>query len=506
MSWTSPTRSTPRSGFRRPGAAFLSRVWPAAAAALAGAAVAVGLVVGLAGQAPSPPPSRLALGSTAAPAVPGPQIEESRRTAIVQAADRVGRSVVAISARSTQQANPYAGTVWEDFFPLLRQPLPVQSLGSGFIVSPEGTIVTNSHVVEGAESVRVTLMDGREFGADIVGADPATDLAVLRVSREDRPGNLPAAPLGTSSNLLIGEWAIAIGNPFAPLLADANPSVTVGVISALHRDVRPVPGQAQLWTDMIQTDASINPGNSGGPLVNAAGEVIGVNSFIFSRSGESIGIGFAIPIDRARRIVGDLVRFGEVRLTWLGIHAEDTPDAESAPGADVARVRVSRVDPESPADRAGIRPGDGLLAANGRRVLSALDWEGRRIDFQVDEPVRLEIVRAGRRSSVTLTATADPLSSAPEREAPMGFRLAPLTPALRSYLGTRAESGLLVTGVAPGSAAQRIGVQAGDVLLAIDGRRVESVEEGVALLRELANRGRASLVWEREGRLFQWEG
>ncbi len=487
-----------------PEPATISRLRLIGLAVLAGAAATAGLFLVLGGmQRPSPPPAAPAAAVAATPQNSGAAIDASRRTAIVAAADRVGRSVVAIYARSTQQANLYAGTIWEDFFPF-RQPLPVQSLGSGFVYSSEGYVITNNHVVENADSVHVTLMDGRSFPADIVGTDPTTDLAVLRIAGA-RGTSLPVAPMGTSDNLLIGEWAIAIGNPFAPLLADANPSVTVGVISALHRDVRPEPGQEQIWTDMIQTDASINPGNSGGPLVNAEGQVVGVNSFIFSRSGGSIGIGFAIPIDRVHRIADDLIRFGKVRLTWIGIHVDDAPVADPA-AMEGARVVVDRVDPGSPAEEAGVQPGDGLLAANGRRVLSALDWQGRQVDFRSGEALRLALARGGKPSTVQVTAAPDPLSGAAESEAPLGLRLTALTPALRSYLGTAAESGLLVTAVAPGSPAQNIGLTQGDVILAIDNRRVASVDEGVAMLRELSSRPRASLVWERKGQLFRWEG
>jgi serine protease Do len=473
-------------------------------AALAGAAATALLLAWAGVQRSASPPAAPAPAVAATPQSAGASIDASRRTAIVAAADRVGHSVVAIYARSTEQGNPYAGTIWEDFFPLFRQPLPVQSLGSGFLYSPEGYVITNNHVVENADSVHVTLMDGRSFSADIVGTDPTTDLAVLRIAG-GRGTALPVAPLGSSADLLIGEWAIAIGNPFAPLLADASPSVTVGVISALHRDVRPEPGQEQVWTDMIQTDASINPGNSGGPLVNAEGEVVGVNSFIFSRSGGSIGIGFAIPIDRVRRVTDDLIRFGKVRLTWIGIHVDDATAADPS-ALEGARVVVDRVDPGSPAEEAGVRPGDGLVTANGRRVLSALDWQGRQLDFRAGQTVRLELAREGGPASLEVAAAPDPLSGAPESEAPLGLRLTPLTPALRSYLGTAAESGLLVMSVAPGSPAQNIGLEQGDVILAIDDRRVASVEEAVTMLRELSNRARASLVWERRGQLFRWEG
>jgi serine protease Do len=164
------------------------------------------------------------------------------------------------------------------------------------------------------------------------------------------------------------------------------------------------------------------------------------------------------------------------------------------------------VDPGSPAERAGVREGDGVLSAGGRRVLSAVDWEGRRLDWRVDEVVELELERGGRPVEIAIQAAGDPLAAAPESPAPLGLRLTPLTPVLRSYLGARAESGLLVTGVAPGSPAQNIGLQPGDVLLAVDGERVATVEEAAARLRELPNRARASLLWERAGQLIRWQG
>ena len=185
-------------------------------------------------------------------------------------------------------------------------------------------------MIRGAQEIRVTLPDGRDFAAELVGADGLTDVAVLRVEAE----NLPVAPLGTSQGLLIGEWTVAIGNPFAYLLSNSEPTVTAGVVSAVGRHIIPSSQDQGFYLGMIQTDASINPGNSGGPLVNALGEVIGVNTSIFSRSGGSEGLGFAIPIDRALRVADDLIQFGEVRRAWTGVEVEAVEaDAGAEPGA-----------------------------------------------------------------------------------------------------------------------------------------------------------------------------
>jgi serine protease Do len=210
-------------------------------------------------------------------------------------------------------------SVWESFFMPPGVARDVPGLGSGFIIDAQGLVLTNEHVVRGATELVVTLRDGRDFEAELVGSDDVTDLALLRL-RNVR-GALPVAPLGTSANLIIGEWVVAIGNPFGFMLANAEATVTAGVVSGVNRNIIPEGSQERSgwYLDMIQTDASINPGNSGGPLVNALGEVIGVNSNIISGSGGSVGLGFAIPIDRARRVARDLQRNGSVRRPWVGI-------------------------------------------------------------------------------------------------------------------------------------------------------------------------------------------
>jgi len=218
-------------------------------------------------------------------------------------------------------------------------------------------VITNQHVTQGAEQIVVTARDGRDFPAKILGEDPLTDIAVLKIDG----GSLPVAPLGKSTDLQIGEWVVAVGNPFAYLLGNTEPTVTAGVVSAVGRNLLPSEGQSGVYVGMIQTDAAINPGNSGGPLANALGEVVGVNSNILTPSGGSVGVGFAIPIERAVRVADELRRFGTVRRAWVGL---DVAGAEDLRGwKRVGGLRVTQVAENGPAARAGIVVGDVLLVA-----------------------------------------------------------------------------------------------------------------------------------------------
>jgi serine protease Do len=296
-------------------------------------------------------------------------IGEGRRNAIVQAAERVGPSVVSISVMQTRyvqgrSADPFG------FFdrylpgPILRERVP--TLGSGVIIDKAGVILTNEHVVHAAEQIKVTLTDGRTFDGKVVGSDPNYDLAVVKVSGAD----LPSADLGNSDDILVGEWAIAIGNPFGFLLNDYQPSVSVGVISAKGRDIKPNEGTTGIYKNMIQTDAAINPGNSGGPLVNGEGKVIGINTFIFTESGGSVGIGFAIPINTAVRVVKEILQFGEVRGVWTGIAIKEiTPYIAAYYNiADPRGLLIVELEDGSPADRAGVSVGDIIRKVDGEPV------------------------------------------------------------------------------------------------------------------------------------------
>jgi serine protease Do len=335
----------------------------------------------------------------------------SRRTAITVAAERVGPAVVTVTVTQVRvvRTGPnlaFHDELFEEFF---RQYFPQReytqryySMGSGFIVSRDGYILTNDHVVRGAAELEVTLTDGRKYPAQLVGGDASYDVALLKIDGEE----LPVAPLGRSEDLIIGEWAIAIGNPFGFLIENSEPTVTAGVVSATKRNIRDSDdGQPGVYREMIQTDAAINPGNSGGPLVNALGDVIGINSFIFSRTGGSVGLGFAIPIDTAKRVMDELIRYGEVRQVWVGVRVQEiTPVLAQYLGMPgPTGVIVSFVEPGSPAEEAGMRRGDVIVAINGAPVDDIRQARARLFGAQVGDELALRVLREGEIREVSLT-------------------------------------------------------------------------------------------------------
>lgn len=300
-----------------------------------------------------------------------------RRTAAVVAAERAGPAVVTVSVLRRQLVQ-YLDPAQEFFNPFFRGVRRrywqhVKGLGSGVLVRADGVILTNYHVVKGAEDIRITLADGREYAARYLGGEELYDLAVLQAVTNGDP--VPVAEAAHDSDLMIGEWVIAIGNPFGYLLNDTHPTVTVGVVSAVDRDILSEHAESgTLYKDMIQTDAAINPGNSGGALVNALGEVIGINTFIFSKSGGSQGIGFAIPISTATRVMREILDYGGVREVWVGVRIQEIPEvlAESLDLSNRDGVIVASVDPGSPADRAGIERGD-VIRRIGPEVIRNFD-------------------------------------------------------------------------------------------------------------------------------------
>jgi serine protease Do len=417
-------------------------------------------------------------------------VDASRRTALVAAADRVSPAVVSINVSSRQQVTPRSP--W-DFFFVPEGARIVQGYGTGFIIRPSGIIVTNQHVVANAERVVVTLPDGSDLTATVLGEDPVTDIAVLRVKRE----GLPTVSLGRSTDLMIGEWVVALGNPYAYLLGNAEPTVTVGVVSATGRNILPGGDQTGLYLDMIQTDAAINPGNSGGPLTNALGEIVGVNSSIFSSSGGSVGLGFAIPIERAVRVADEIIKNGTVRRAWVGLEVE---------GARAMRewksqggVVVASVAPGGPSDRAGLRPGDVLIEANGRRLRNYLDWEAVKLDLHVSDAVDL-VLRTGSTTARRRVITGDlPTVTAEKITVLQDLQLINVTPAIQAERGIRSERGALIFRISP-QVSRATGLQSGDVILAINRAQVRNASQVADLLN--VRPGQVIRIYvEREGQI-----
>lgn len=415
------------------------------------------------------------------------QVDASRRTAIVQAAAQVAPAVVNVSVIGREQARPES--LWESFFMPPGTQRRAMGFGSGVIVRADGVILTNDHVVRNAEQIRVTLPDGRDFEAQLVGTDQVADIAVLRI----RGADLPVAPVGTAEGLLIGEWAVAIGNPFANYFADAEPTVTAGVVSAVGRNIVPSSEEDGFYLGMIQTDASINPGNSGGPLVNATGQVIGINASIFSRSGGSEGTGFAIPIDRALRIADDLLAHGEVRRAWVGV---DVEPVEADAWGRTRGVRVSRVAPGSPGDQAAMDVGDRLLAANGRALNTPLDFEAVMLDLRAGDALELSL--EGQTRPVRMRAAALPSVTAERVTVLRDMQLITVTPQVRAERGITSEDGALIASISAELAGQ-LGLLQGDVLVQVNRARVRSAEDAARIFEGLRGQGTVRIYVERNG-------
>ncbi len=434
--------------------------------------------------------------ATQLPAQRTEEISSGRRTAITAAVARVAPSVVTVQ---TEVVERVPADVFEQFFGGRSGTRSAAGLGSGFIVREDGVIVTNAHVVSGAARISVALKDGTTYPAKLLGADETNDLAVIKIDAK----GLPVAPLGNSSNLLVGEWAIAIGNPYGFLLANTEPSVTAGVVSGTGRNLATESEGAGVYVDMIQTDASINPGNSGGPLVNALGEVIGVNSSIFSPSGGSIGLGFAIPINRARRVTEDLLAHGVVRRPWIGIKLQ-LGNVSSARDMVNHGVVVSAVVPASPAARAGIQPGDMLVQSRDRLLHNPYDWEAERLELRVGEDVPLVLRRGGQQVHVNVRVADLPEVNAPKVTVLREIQLVTLTPAIRAERSIRRANGALIQTVSQ-RVADQLGIQAGDVILQVNRVPIADAQSAARALDYYAGRGAIVMYIERGGQVYTTE-
>jgi len=402
--------------------------------------------------------------------------------------------VVNVFSRTTVtvRQNPLlADPFFRRFFNVPNQPQQrtQQSLGSGVVVDAKnGYIITNHHVIDGADEISVNLSDGRTMKAKLIGSDPETDIAVLQIKAD----NLAALPMSDSEKLRVGDFLVAIGNPFG-----LGQTVTSGIVSALGRSGLGIEG----YEDFIQTDASINPGNSGGALVNLNGELVGINTAILSKSGGNVGIGFAIPINMVREVMGQLIEHGSVQRGTLGAQAQDlTPELASAFGIEASRgAVVTQVDSGSPAAKAGLKAGDVITRINGRPVEDASDVRNRVGLLRIGEHVEMEVMRDGK--SKKLNAVVEEPKIVSIQGEKLHSRLAGAVLANVSQETTHGKvTGVVVADVAPGSPAMASGLRKGDVIAQANRQAVSNIKELAAAVK--GSNALLLNIQRRDGALF----
>ena len=420
-----------------------------------------------------------------------------RQTPVVQAVRKVGPAVVNISSeyQVPNMPNPFGGNplfdnFFRDFFE--QQPQKRVSLGSGVIIDGRrGFILTNAHVIERSSSIKVTLQDERRFDVRIVGADPDSDLAVLQIDT-DTP--LPAIDMGDSDDIMIGETIIAIGNPFG-----FSHTVTTGVVSAVNRSIN---ADERVFHDFIQTDASINPGNSGGPLLNINGELIGINTAIYAKAQ---GIGFAIPINKAKKIIADLIQYGHVIQAWIGLVVQDLDSRMAAYLGlqDVSGVVVTQVEEESPAAKAGMESGD-LITAMGRRNISSVsDYYASTRALSAGESVRFSILRETHAKHITIKTRTYPKERVVELAwRKLGIKVQEINSLMRRQFRILSDRGVVITEVRNASHLAHIGVSAGDVIVQLDDQSITSLEEFNAAMIKSRLKSSVLLLVQRDDRVY----
>jgi len=450
----------------------------------AGILVAIGLVIGLGLSAAldlqkNSSAQKATPAKTTAPASSAASIESP----FVKVVEQTLPAVVFIDVRKKSGSNEAQDELFRRFFgqdaPRRQQTQP--SSGSGFIIDGNGHILTNNHVVRDADDITVTLNDRRTFKAKVVGADPETDVAVIKIEGT----NLPSLPLGDSDQIRVGDWAIAIGNPLGMLRG----SVTVGIISAQGRSDLNIFGGSPVFQDFIQTDASINFGNSGGPLCNIQGQAIGINTAI-NPSGQ--GIGFAIPINLAQHVAEQLIAHGTVKRAMLGVYLADlTPEiAEGFGIKGQSGVIIQNVMDDSPAARAGLKRNDVVVEFDGQPVTELQKFRLKVADTPAGRKVPVTVLRDGKRMNFEVTlssrettlASTDqaPGNSTPREENVAGLDVRPLTPDERE--ASKVQSGVVVTGVSPGSPAEDAGIESGDIVEEVGGKAVTSAADFAKML------------------------
>ncbi len=376
----------------------------------------------------------------------------------------------------------------------------IQGQGSGFIISQDGYILTNNHVVGEAEKVRVKLLDGREFDARTIGTDPPTDVAVIKIEAK----NLPVLPLGDSDSLDVGEWVLALGNPFG-----LSHTLTAGIVSAKGRSHVNIAE----YEDFIQTDAAINPGNSGGPLINLEGRVVGINSAIYSQTGGSVGIGFAIPINMAKAVYTQIIKTGSVSRGYIGVMVQEiTPDlAATFKLPDTKGVLISQVTPGGPADKAGLKQGDVIVAFNGEIIPDYSPFRNKISMMPPGTVVKLDVIRDGARKSFSVKIEKMPAKveeqaaapaapgGAPDSASRLGITVTTLTAELAQKFDLEAGNGALVTAVDPGSKAAAAGLRPGMLIVEVDRREVRTAKDFDKAFEKRGDKPVLLLVKDKQG-------
>jgi Do/DeqQ family serine protease len=428
---------------------------------------------------------------------------ETRENRVVKAVRKASPAVVNISSQYEirKNSNPFSGygmdplldQFFRDFFsPELERREKRTSLGSGVIIDgTRGLVLTNTHVVEKATTIKVALNDQREFEAAIIGMDPDSDLAVLKIHSEQE---LPAIQMGHSDDLMIGESVIAIGNPFG-----FSNTVTTGVISSINRSIKT--GE-RVFHKFIQTDASINPGNSGGPLLNINGALIGINTAIYA---QAQGIGFAIPINRAKRIISDLINFGEVVHAWVGMMVQPLDSTLSAyleaPGE--FGLMVSAVEPESPAARAGLVEGDIILSVDGVKLTDMSAYQAKMNEISAGQTLSVETSRKGTVAHLSIKTAVYPLDRALALASQrLGIKVTDIDEPSRSTYGIKTTTGVLIIEIRRNSHLGQQGVRPGDVIRQIDEQPVERLADFKAAIIKYRNKPSVVLLVQRHGHLY----
>jgi serine protease Do len=428
-------------------------------------------------------------------------------------AEKIAPAVVNISVlRIIRQSVPdemFLDPQVQQFFEQFYGPQPSReytqrqtSLGSGVIVDQRGYILTNNHVVAKATEIMVKLKDGKEYPGEIVGTDPTTDLAVVKIKAK---GVWPAAELGDTDKVKVGDWAMAVGSPFG-----LEQTVTAGIISAKGRTI----GQGP-YDDFIQTDASINPGNSGGPLVDMDGRVIGINTIILSPSGGSLGIGFAVPINLAARIFKDLINTGAVHRGWLGVVVQPlTPELARHFGIqDVSGILVSSLVENGPAALGGLKSGDVIVEFNGRNITAPNELQRAVAQVPVGESIKVEVVREGKKMELAIKLGDQNDARLHSRLAPkaavpgkpktpgnvLGINVESLTPEWSRKLGVSDLAGVVITAVEPSSPADGSGLAAGDIIREMNRQRIRTAEDYKKFIKVLKSGADLLVLIEREG-------